>query len=228
MANTMTKEQFRTLVRTLLGDVGKDRIGDPALDVVTQVVHDREWAGLLYEFPYLVTQNDALTALTTPGYVDLRESTDSGDLTKRLYRILAVVRDGQTYRPLSAKQVARQPSNAAAEQLVGSNVGTTGTYVQYGTQLHLFPYDTTTDVDVLYSYLPTRYTSLAETAAVGWPDGGEYALASAVMATVTKALGDRALADDALRNLRADVARRTANSPTLPIFDDTPQQYGAE
>lgn len=211
------KGELRTVVRTLLSDQAGHRVGGGVLDLLTEAVMDPVWMEILDRRPYFVSQLDTVTTLTSPGYIN---AASGGHLTKRLFRIQDIVRSSQSYAPLDPRHVMLEDN-----ELQAANDRQSYVYIVLGPQIHLFPYETTPEVEVRYSYLPTKYTGLADSAVFEWPEGHELALALAVAAKV-----DRGLKDEADEQLGAmfSAVTRVQQGPVMPYHGVTAKAMGGE
>lgn len=179
----LTRGQVRTLIRQSLSDEASEKWSDTALDFLTQVVYDELWTRILHKNPYFVRQVDIVTPVA-PGYVDLKLVADGGSLTQRFHRLQEVFRgasgsptSGRVYRELDPRDVLLQGNPASVIWTPDFR------YTFLGDQLWLFQpngLDATTAIEVRYSYLPTVYTGLADTAQISWPTGMEGVLVNAV------------------------------------------------
>lgn len=206
------------MVRVALGDTPASRIGDLALDVLIQLVADRIWGRVFAIEPFYLVKQQTAVAVTAPGYLDV------STLTERFYRLQAVRRDAQTYHALDARYLSFNDDGT----LAASDASSSAKYFWRGSQLHLLPYDTAVIDIIEYSYRPARYTTLAETATVVWPDGQEDALVLAAAARANRA--DKELAIEAAQaelELLATVSRRDVG-PIVPFQLSQPQEVGGE
>ena len=158
----ITKTESELLIRDLLDDADSKRWSASVFPLWVSAAMDSVWGELLTDRPYYNSQMDNISTLTSPGYVDL---SSGGDLSQRFGRIQSVTRS------------ARQYSQARPESVVLEDgavvLADDYTYTKLGDELHLFPYDTTTDVEVRYCYLPAKWSSLSGGDDVVWPDGHE-------------------------------------------------------
>lgn len=161
----MTKAESETVIRSHLDDAASKRWGSSEFDLIVSATYDSCWRALLVQFPWLLTQRDDITsALTSPGYVTL---TTAGELTQRFHGLISITRDGRQYSRGLDKNVVLQDDAVV--------VAPDYTYVRWGDELHLFPYDTTADLEIRYSYIPPVWSGLADGASIVWPEGHELA-----------------------------------------------------
>lgn len=224
---SLTKAQYRTQIQGMLDDESAKFWTAANLDILTQLTQDALWSTLLDLNPYFVSQNDTLTSLTTPGYIDADQVAGGGDLTKRIFRLQSITRDSQEYHPVDRRHIALQGGEVKA---VNDQNGFTYTYL--GDQIHIFPYDLTTDLEVRYSYYPTLYDGLGESTAVEWPEGHELALIMQVAANAQVKGGRedneqlQKMADRWFNVLKAKISRNF-QGPLTVFMGDTPEEWGA-
>ena len=219
-----TKANVRTLVSELADD--PDHVAWTAAnkDLIISLVYDTLWSRMLELSPNLTSARQDLTSLTSPGYF-----TISTGLDNRFQRIHTITRNSQVYSPVSVKDVVIQGDVVKAEDVRGSYH-----YVLLGDQVHLLPYNTTDDVEVRYSYKPTRFTDIASDATViTWPDGHEEVLIYAAAARLLMR-GDRedatqlsTIADLAWRELSSAIQHQQLG-PIMPHHMNQPSAWGAE
>ena len=224
----LTKAQYRTQIREFLDDPSAKLWSAANLDILTQMTQDTLWSEFLDIDPYFVSQNDSLTSLTSPGYIDADQAAGVGDLTKRLFRIQSITRDQQEYGQVDRRHTVLQ--GGEVKSVDGSN---SFNYLFLGDQIHLFPYDLTTDLEVRYSYYPTLFDGLADGTDVEWPEGHELALVLSVAATAM-AKGGRednqqlaVMAHREVARLKSKLARKS-HGPTTMFMGDTAQGWGGQ
>ena len=218
----MTKAQVRTAVAQLLDDPSNVRWSTANLDILIGMVMDDLVGTLLESAPYAVSQLDTITSLTAPGYVNV---ASGGDLSKRFFRLQSVTRDGRQYSEAKPRELVLE---AGAVKTAPDY-----TFCFFGDQLHLFPYDTATDVEVRYSYRPTNFNSIAtDGTAVEWPDGHEICpILRAVVFGMNKGAAEDAspiytLYKESFSNLVSAIKRR-APGPSVMYVTDTSYGWGS-
>lgn len=220
---SLTKAQARTQIRQLLDDPNSTMWTDANLDQLTELAMDEMWSDLLSYNSYLNSQLDTITSLTTPGFIDLRIVADGGALSKRFHKLQSVVRGGTTYTKYD-------PRDTLVE-LNAEIFAPTESYVFIGDQLWLFPLDTTTDVEIRYSFKPAGFVSLTDGTKVTWPDGHDSAY---IFEIAARALvkGER---EDNLRMLNIagkawdrliETVRKRQIGPMVPWTPDSQHEYG--
>lgn len=169
---TLTKATIRTLVQEWMDDASGKRWTPGNLDLLVEITQDSLFSKLHEQFPYLTSQKDVITAqLGDPGFIDLRVTAQGGNLTLRLHRLQSVTRNNQEYSEIDRRNITLQDN-----VLQAVNTRSDFNFLFLGTELHLLPYNRDDDVEVRYSIKPTRFTTLADGAAIQWPDGHEGAL----------------------------------------------------
>jgi len=165
----LTKLEARGLIQELMEDAGAKLWSATLLDRLATLTLDSLWGELLELGPRLTSQLDTIATLQAPGYIRTQLTTDTpaGDLTQRFRRVQSVVRDSQTYTEADPRRIVVQGNELIA------NDGRSYVYFIQGKQLWLFPLDTAEDVEIRYSYLPAKFSSLADGTAVEWPEGFE-------------------------------------------------------
>lgn len=153
---SLTKLQARELLQHMVDDPSGVRWPEANIDMLMSVALDTLYVEVLQTQPY------AVSYLETPSMVSPGTISKSG-LTKRLFRIQKITRNGQEYSPAGSHQLVIE-DNAVVR-------ADDYTYVVWGDNLHVFPYDTTADVELRYSYLPAHFRTLDDSATVEWPDG---------------------------------------------------------
>lgn len=209
------KSELRTIIRTILSDQASHKIGDGVLDLLTEATMDALWAEILDRRPYFVSQLDVITQLISPGYIDT-----VSQLSKRLFRIQDVVRRGRSYAPIDPRHVLLENG-----ELKATNARRNFIYTILGSQIHLFPYEQEPQVEIRYSYLPTRFTLLTEDQTIGWPEGYELALAFAVASKVDPVYREEA---DRQVSIMFGALPRPYQGPQMPYHSISPQALGGE
>lgn len=163
----LSKVQVRSLVRQLIDDPAGKLWPTANLDLLIEGALDELWGELLDSFPWLRSTDSGALTPTAPGYID------TATALIRFYRVQQVSRDGVEYSPTSQRNVL---VNGTTELEVPRDQ-----YTIYGSQIHLFPYSTSS-VYVRYSSLPEPFTSLTPgpnpdsedddaISFITWPDG---------------------------------------------------------
>jgi hypothetical protein len=165
----LTKLEARELIREQMDDASSKLWSDSLLDRLTTTTLDTLWGELLEHAPRLTSQLDTIATLQTPGYIRTQLTTDTpaGDLTQRFRRVQSVMRGEQMYTEVDPRRVAVQGNVLVA------NDGRDFVYFLQGKQIWLLPLDTAEDVELRYSYLPAKYSGLANGDNVEWPEGFE-------------------------------------------------------
>lgn len=165
---SLTKLEARDLIRELIDDASDRLWSDALLDRLATLTLDSLWGELLEVNPRLTSQLDTIATLQTPGYIRLQltTATPAGDLTQRFREVQSVNRNEQGYSPVDARNIVIQGN----ELIVNDDPHQYG-YLKFGQQFWLFPLDTAEDVEFRYSYLPEKFSSLADGDAVEWPEG---------------------------------------------------------
>jgi len=197
---SLIKSEWRSQVRLAIRDPGQHAVRDSHLDVVTGMVIDEMWSEILEMSPYFLSARQEITStdISDPGYIDM-----SAVLTSRFHRVQKLLRDNTEYSYEDPKEFV---IDQTADTLL------VGRYYRYwfiGDELWMSPLnDTSSTVDLRYSYLPPLYTGLLDTATVVWPDGFESA---AVFETAYRLMGEDELkrsADASWRRLKSYIKRR--------------------
>lgn len=233
---SLTKAQYRSMVRQYLDDPNAKRWSDGFIDLAIQLVADDLWTDLLDQNPWLTSQLQTISTLHSPGFIDLRLASMGGDLTQRFYRIQFVKGIAD-----AGSQAARMyyPKDPRDYLLTGGDQGvivaTRFTYEIKGDQLWLYSSDMQfgpAPVDIRYSFKPTPFTGLADGTPYPFPEGGEAALVMAAAAhTMAKGNAEEAaqlinLADRALVKLLASVRRQWLGS-TVPYTTQSAHEFGS-
>ena len=162
----MIKFDMRKMIRDAIDDPKKARWSSELLDLFTGATLDSMWNELFQIDAYLTNQVDTLLTLTTPGYIDKRQTTD-GDLSQRLYRVKSLVRNGREISEGNARNFVLE-----------ANVLMTGhdpSYFHVGDRIYITPLNTVDDVEISYSFRPAPYVDLEDNKDVVWPDGYDLA-----------------------------------------------------
>jgi len=214
----VTKANFRILIRSAVDDPNAARWSDAVMDLFTAATIDSMYSDLFQVAPFLTSQLDTLTSLTSPGYFDKR-ITATGDLSQRLFRIQTIVRNGTTYTQGKALNLVMENSVEIT--------GLPTTYILLGDLVYLFPLNTTDDVEIRYSFRPASYDDLADASDVVWPDGYETA---AIYETAGRLLakgaaednqGYLALAGSEFGRLKSAVIRGSVGPLTIMNMDES-------
>lgn len=193
----MTRVEAETLIRELADDPDGARWSDFNLRLLASVTLDDLWSDLLTSVPGFLSQLDTVTSLDSPGYLDTRLVADGGKLSQRFFRIQSLTRDDQEYSQVQGHQVVLEDS----ERLVGPD----HSWIRYGDALYLLPLELTPEVEIRYSYLPTKWSDLGGNTEVPWPDGHEFVYVQEIAGRAML----KGSAEDPTRILQlADSARR--------------------
>lgn len=232
---SLTKLQVRTAVREYIDDPGAKTWSDAALDVVIQMTADGLWGDILDSASYWNSfYQQVLSPYHAPGYIDLRTTTDGGDLTNRLYRIQKFIADGREYFAKDSRDFLLTAASTVGITTVSAPVEQNFAYEILGDQLWFHPLGLTATpgfVELRYSYRPPSYGSLASGDPVPFVDGCEHAL---VLTAAANAMhrGDQedpgkflALAYDARTKL-FNTIRRKYHGPMVPFAVSNPIEMG--
>lgn len=170
-----TRSAIDGLVAEMIDDPDNQRWSAANLKAIISMVYDQLWGEMLEIASWLLSTTESETSLTSPGYLDVG---NGGDLSNRLFRIQKVVRDDKEYTKAQPTSVSIDSANS--EIIYAPDY----TYFFFGSHLYLFPLDTTTDVDVTYSYYPPEYEDLGDAAEITWPQGHDLALVLEAAATL--------------------------------------------
>src|ERR1043166_2382811 len=163
----LTKAQYRTITRQYLDDPSAKRWSDANLDLVITFVLDDIWCDMLDTAPYLTCMYQQIgLPLRAPGYVDLRQTVNGGDLTQRFYRLQQLIADGRHYfakEPRDFLMVANQQTGDVSTIQASTGVEQRFSYQFIGDQLWLHPLgNVTTFVEMRYSFRPMQFNLNAE------------------------------------------------------------------
>lgn len=178
---SLTKAQVRSAIRALMPDQLKQQWSDSSLDVITSLTIDELWSEILIHAPWFLSNRETILAanIGNPGgYVSM---TVANGVTQRFFKMQKVVRGSQQFGFVDPQDNLLTAGNTV------ETVSTPFSYYIKGYTLYMNPIDYTTDVDIMYSYLPVAFTTLAETDTMvnnKWPDGLEGAIIYEVVARV--------------------------------------------
>lgn len=226
----LTKLEARDLIRELMDDASDRLWSDSLLDRLATTTLDRLWGEVLSFAPRFTSQLDTITTLQTPGYIRLAQTTETpaGDLTQRFFRVQSVTRAGREYAAADPRNIV-----VALNALVVRDTSREWVYHIQGRQMWLVPLDTAEDVEIRYSYLPPKFSGLADGDPVQWPEGMEdayiYEIAGRAMMKggredATAMLG---IAREAMADVRSYVSRLHGGVIT-PYQHMTAQAWGGE
>jgi len=226
----LTKLEAKELIRELLDDASSRLWSDTLLERLVTTTLDRLWGEVLSFAPRFTSKVDTIATLQAPGYIRLALTTDTpaGDLTSRFFRVQSVVRGNQEYAAADPRNIVVNTNG-----LVVRDTSREWVYHIQDRQLWVFPLDTEEDMELRYSFLPPKYSGLANGDPVQWPEGLEdayvYEAAGRAMlkggredATALLAIGREAMAD-----VRAYVSRPHGGVIT-PFQHMTAQSWGGE
>lgn len=224
----LTKAQYRTMTRQYLDDPDAKRWTDGNIDLAIQLVIDDLWTDMLDQSGYLTTQLHVITALTSPGYIDLRLTTNGGQLTQRFYRVQSVKNAAVTFYPSDPRDTfyGTQDDTVVA--------GSPASYTVRGDQLWLSDTSTsfaTAPIDFRYSFKPTPFTALTDGTGVPFPEGGESAaVLAAAASTMAKGNAEDArqlfvMAEQSRIRLLASI-RRQYHGMMVPWATGSGQEWG--
>lgn len=209
----LTKAQFRTMVRAYLDDPNAKRWDNTTIDIAIQLALDDLWTDLLDQNPFLTSQFHTITSLVSPGYIDMRLTSQGGQFTQRMYRIQSVKSNERIYYPKDPRDILLTAGD------VGVVVSSAFTWTIYGDQLWMFNGNQSfgdAPVDVRYSFKPTPFTALADGTNVPFPEGSESAL---VFFAAGSTMGKGSAEDNAQLMKMAEVARqRMLNAVRKQVF----------
>jgi hypothetical protein len=227
--SSWTKANTRTMVMQLIDDPSNVMWSATNLDLLLTLVYDQLWHRMLEANPLLNASVVTVSAanITSPGYVTI--GTTTGLTTQRIKRVLEVQIDGQTYYPGSWRELVFDGTEVKVSEARGQYQ-----WIQLGQRVYLFPLQTTSDILLRVSELPTRFTGLStDGTTITWPDGHEDALVLKA-AGVALGKGDKedagrllGLADEAWKELHNTITR-PSGGPTVPFYTGAPEQWGGE
>lgn len=190
----LTKDQTRAAVRQAIDDPSGNRWSDTNLDILITMVEDVLWQAINDTFPWFLSQTD-VSATNPSGVIAISA------LTKRFYRIqkLTLTSSGAEYQPRLANETFAQ-----------------ATYYMLGASISTDPIVISSNMNVAYSYMPTRFIDLAlgSTQLTDFPEGHESALvylaaAWAISKGDAESLAQISrIADQAIESLLTHIARR--------------------
>lgn len=153
----MRRGQVRTAIRHAIDDPLGNLWPDANLDVLTEMVEDTMFQAILDTWPWFLSTTES-KAPDAAGKVPL------SNLTNRFYRILDVKRTSDGLRLLSKLPNESIPQNAY--YIIGGDLVTDPIIAGPAT------------IDITYSFLPPKYTGLANDATElpNYPEGHESAL----------------------------------------------------
>ena len=226
----LTKAQARSAIREALDDLEGTRWTDAALDSITSRTLDALWSDLLEVAPWLTSQLHTFTAsqLIAPGYLDLRLTTNGGQLTQRFYRVQRLIRDQREYEALQELQVKYRVVVENNEEVTAPRFA----YSVQGNQLWIHPLALDTGVELRYAFLPTPYTSLTDGYEVPWAEGYDdaYIFEAAARALVKGDAEDprayKALASESMERLKQACSKQMIGAQRMQMTDDG-QWWGA-
>lgn len=221
----LTKSQARTLAHALLDDSSGTRWPAPTLDLLFQLVLDELWDEVIKLHPDVTNKTERLT-VTSPGYIDLRETADGGQLANRFFRVRRVVRGtGTLARELSEIDTRHQLIENGTEVSAPED-----TWAVLGDRLYCFPLTASETIELSYSWKPALWTELAEGAYMPWP-GVESAIIFEVVGRATMkgaaedARGFLTISETALGRLLGTLSKVGPGPQTLYTSDD-PESWG--
>lgn len=159
----MTKSQARQLIQQMIDDREAVRWPTVILDLLIESGLDDLYSEVLETFPYAVSALEEPSALVSPGIIYWRYGTGTAELANRPFAIQSLTRDGQEYGLLDPGEVVLEDGAVVEAEDYG--------YVFFGDELHVFPYDTTANIELRYSYRPPRFSQMTESTSIQWPDG---------------------------------------------------------
>lgn len=156
-----TRANAEVLIRSVLDDPSGVRWTDTELRLFADSAFDSLWARLLTDRPKYNSAFQNLTSLTSPGYLD---TADGGGLTLRFVKLQSLTRNAQQYGELDPANVIIEDGAVVSAEDHG--------YIFLGDHLHLFPYNTTDDVEIRHSYRPAVWSTISA-GNITWPMGHE-------------------------------------------------------
>lgn len=226
----MQKQEFVALIREIIDDPNAKQWSATNLGLLADTQQRRLWKRVHEMQPYFTSAlDDALTPLTSPGVIAAPLDGSTSDLANPLLRIQTITRDNLPYHEVSPTSLVIE-DGAVVSIRTGSF---SRVWTRLGNDLHVFPYDTTSDIEVRYSFFPAKFSGLADATEVLWPEGHEMALVLAI-ASVALAKGAReditevaALARFELQDMLAWVSRLSVG-PLTPYYHDSLIDWGAD
>lgn len=229
----LTKAQVRTLVREYLDDPSSQRWSDVSLDLAIQLVLDDLWGDILDAAPYLTSQYQQIASLHSPGYIDLRLTSQGGDLSQRFYRLQQLVADGKHFFAKDQRDYLLTAStNTNDTTTVRGDVEQRGSYQFLGDQLWVHPLgDVGTFVEIRYSFKPTAFTQLTNGSSVPFPEGHEHSLillsaAHAMIKGNVEEAGQLFKAGEDARQRLLNAIKRQYHGMTVPFTGTTAIEFG--
>lgn len=220
----LTKAQARTAIREVIDDPNAKFWSDANLDVLTARVFDDLWSELLEVSPWLTSQLQTFTTaqVIAPGYLDLRLTTNGGQLAQRFFRVQRLIRDQREYESnqeiqTKARFVVQDDIEQSAPRFV---------YIVQGNQLWMHPLALNSGVELRYAFLPIPYTSLTEGYEVPWAEGYDsaYIYEAAARAFMKGDNEDmkqaKDLAFESFEKLKSACARQQIGAQRMQMVDD--------
>lgn len=219
---SLTQAQATALIRDLLDDASEKRWSSTVLDYYADLGYDNLWKRLHTDVFRYNSQRDNLASLTSPGYID---TASGGDLSKRFGALQSITRNAQEYGELDPAQVVLEDGAVVVAEDKG--------WIWIGNELHLFPYNTTDDVEIQYGYLPAAFSSLSSGDTVEWPDGHEMAYITQIAGFMflkggyeTEAASAQLAVSEDLYTKMLGALKRRSPGPTTMRTTDMPEEYG--
>lgn len=220
----LTKAQARTAIRDALDDAEGARWSDTELDTLTSRTLDALWSDLLEISPWLTSQLHTFTAnqLVAPGYLDLRLTTNGGQLTQRFFRVQRLIRDSHEYESLQELQVKYRVVVEGDEEITAPRFA----YEVQGNQLWIHPLALDTGVELRYAYLPTSYTAITDGSEVPWAEGYDdaYIFETAARALVKGDAEDprayKQLAQESMERLKQACSKQMIGASRMQMDND--------
>ncbi|MCI0349116.1 MAG: hypothetical protein L0Z53_06785 [Acidobacteriales bacterium] len=220
----LTKAAARTAIAEAIDDAGFKRWSQANLDILIARVFDDLWSELLEQSPWLTSQLHVFTAsqIIAPGYLDLRLTTNGGQLTQRFFRVQRLIRDSREYESIQELQTKWRIVVEADIEVSAPRFA----YQVLGNQLWIHPLALDSGVELRYAFLPVPYTSLTEGYEVPWAEGYDsaYIYEAAARALVK---GDaesmaqyKQLATEAFDRLKAACSRQQVGAQRMQMDND--------
>lgn len=220
----LTKAAARSAIREAIDDPSGERWADAALDTLTSRVLDALWSDLLEVAPWLTSQLQTFTAsqVIAPGYLDLRLTTNGGQLAQRFYRVQRLIRDSHEYESLQELQTKYRVVVEADEEVTAPRFA----YQVQGNQLWIHPLAVDSGVELRYAFLPVPYTALTEGYEVPWAEGYDdaYIFETAARCFLKGDTEDprayKALASESLERLKQACSKQMVGAMRMQMDND--------
>jgi hypothetical protein len=211
----LTKATLRSTIRSLLQDQVSSTWSGSALDVIIGSTIDELWSDIFTHAPWFRTSTETLAASNVAADGSIALSL----LSKRFFKLKKLVRINQQYGAVSPQD------NLLASDSTQVTAQPFSFYITDG-KVFISPIDRASTVTITYSYLPTAFTTLADSALIdGWPDGFENAITFEVLARLQsdpqRMANFHAIAQGSFDKLLSRVKREDGSPARMNTDDDT-------